>query len=411
MAILLYVSIVSISSALDPQELVGLSKEKIIHAYFLAGFPYRDILEFLLLFHNIKMTLRQLHRVLRKKNLFRKNKNTSTKEIVNSVAEEIKESGSSYGYRFVHQKLIMKGVKSNRELVRLTLKELDPIGVRNRSTKKFTRRRYTSVGPNYMWHIDGYDKLKPFGFAIHGAIDGYSRKILWLQVGSSNNNPKVIASYYLDCVSKLNNTIPMVVRSDRGSENVTLAGIQQYFRRNGMDNFAGMNSFRYGLSTANQRIEAWWSQLRRHKANWWMNFFKDMTTEGLFDSSNEVHLQCIRFCFLPILQKELHDTVELWNNHYIRASKNGECIPGRPDVLYYTPESSGGRDCKLEVNDRDLTIAYSLCEKLPYLGCTDEFLQLITLVMRDGNLSMPTNAGEAKGLFEYVINEINQLSD
>ena len=29
-----------------------------------------------------------------------------------------------------------------------------------------------------MWHIDGYDKLKPFDFAIHGAIDGYSRKIL-----------------------------------------------------------------------------------------------------------------------------------------------------------------------------------------------------------------------------------------
>ena len=80
-----------------------------------------------------------------------------------------------------------------------------------------------------MWHIDGYDKLKPFGFAIHGAIDGYSRKILWLHIGSSNNNLRVIASYHLDCVSKLNNVIPMIVRSDRGTENVALAGIQQYF--------------------------------------------------------------------------------------------------------------------------------------------------------------------------------------
>ena len=34
-----------------------------------------------------------------------------------------------------------------------------------------------------MWHVDGYDKLKPFSFAIHSAIDGYSRKILWLHVG------------------------------------------------------------------------------------------------------------------------------------------------------------------------------------------------------------------------------------
>ena len=23
-----------------------------------------------------------------------------------------------------------------------------------------------------MWHLDGYDKLKPFGFAVHACIDG-----------------------------------------------------------------------------------------------------------------------------------------------------------------------------------------------------------------------------------------------
>ena len=28
--------------------------------------------------------------------------------------------------------------------------------------------------PNFLWHCDGYDKLKPFGIAIHGCIDGYS---------------------------------------------------------------------------------------------------------------------------------------------------------------------------------------------------------------------------------------------
>ena len=28
-------------------------------------------------------------------------------------------------------------------------------------------------GPNHVWHLDGYDKLKPFGFPIHACIDGY----------------------------------------------------------------------------------------------------------------------------------------------------------------------------------------------------------------------------------------------
>ena len=67
-----------------------------------------------------------------------------------------------------------------------------------------------------MWSLDGYDKLKAYGFAIHGCIDAYvklfsfvsellplsrySRKLLWLQVSTANNDPHVIARYYLNCV-------------------------------------------------------------------------------------------------------------------------------------------------------------------------------------------------------------------
>ena len=93
--------------------------------------------------------MRHLHRILRKQKLFRKIKNVSSKEILNSVVEELKESGSSYGYRFIHQ-LEWKGLPKNRQLVRLALKALDPEGVKNRSLKKFRRRKYTSVEPNYM---------------------------------------------------------------------------------------------------------------------------------------------------------------------------------------------------------------------------------------------------------------------
>jgi len=31
---------------------------------------------------------------------------------------------------------------------------------------------YFIQGPKYCWHIDGNDKLVPYGFAIHGGIDG-----------------------------------------------------------------------------------------------------------------------------------------------------------------------------------------------------------------------------------------------
>ena len=59
-----------------------------------------------------------------------------------------------------------------------------------RSRQRLNRRYYTlkvssvsqkmhvvaaisTQGPNFCWHIDGLDKLKTYGFAVHGCIDGY----------------------------------------------------------------------------------------------------------------------------------------------------------------------------------------------------------------------------------------------
>jgi len=42
--------------------------------------------------------------------------------------------------------------------------------------------------------MDGYDKLKTYRLCCtSGAIDGFSRRVMWLSVFHTNNNPKVIA--------------------------------------------------------------------------------------------------------------------------------------------------------------------------------------------------------------------------
>lgn len=55
------------------------------------------------------------------------------------------------------------------------LQELNPQGTEQRTRHRFVRRTYHPMGPKYLWHVDGYDKLKPFGFGISGCIDGFSR--------------------------------------------------------------------------------------------------------------------------------------------------------------------------------------------------------------------------------------------
>ena len=148
------------------------------------------------------------------------------------------------------------GITTDQETVRLTLKALDPEGVICRSRNRLKRRIYIFKGPNYMWHIDGYDKLKPFGFAIHRCMDGYSRKIIWLKALPSNNDPRIITDICIKCISK-SMIVPQILQADRGSENVLIAGLHRFFRREHGDAFSGVRSFRCGSSTAYQRIEAW----------------------------------------------------------------------------------------------------------------------------------------------------------
>ena len=132
---------------------------------------------------------------------FRRYRKSNITEVTQAILQNFSGSSKSFGYRLMHQKLCVDGFIDNRETVRILLKVLDADGAELRSPHRLARRVYFSVGPNYLWHMDRYDKIKPYGFEIYDAIDGFSRKILWLRVSSSNNNPKVIASSYMDCIS------------------------------------------------------------------------------------------------------------------------------------------------------------------------------------------------------------------
>ena len=45
---------------------------------------------------------------------------------------------------------------------------------------------------------------------------------------------------------------PIAVRGDCGTENVFVAGVQRFLRRDCQEDFAGFKSFMYGTSVANQ---------------------------------------------------------------------------------------------------------------------------------------------------------------
>ena len=155
--------------------------EELIVTYFRRGFLYQDILKLVKKRCDITLSIRTFHSIRKGLKLKRKNVSFLTNELINDVQESIESGGENRGYRNIRQRLIQKGKPYTFNSVRLALKSIDPDGVARRSKHRLKRRKYINCGPNYVWHIDGNDKLKPFGFCIHAGIDGFSRKILCLK--------------------------------------------------------------------------------------------------------------------------------------------------------------------------------------------------------------------------------------
>ena len=92
-------------------------------------------------------------------------------------------------------------VNISKEHVRKALVDIDPEGVSMRKKKTIKRREYETNGPFNVFHIDGNNKLKRFGFALHGYIDGFSRKLILLFVSTTNSDPLVVANLYLKAIT------------------------------------------------------------------------------------------------------------------------------------------------------------------------------------------------------------------
>lgn len=388
----------------------ALTREEIIENYFNLGLTASEIALFLVSVHGIRISLRHLKRILRQLGCTRRRHPSDLNEVVQAVEEELRGSGSLLGYRAMHQRLINQyGLVTTREVVRHVLRIFDPEGVEYRSRHRLRRRLYRCKGPNYLWHIDGYDKLKPCGFCIHGAIDGFSRRIVWLEVASSNNDPRIIAQYFLDYVRQLGGTA-RIVRGDRGTENGNLAAIQRFFRRSMNDDFSGDKSFMFGKSTSNQRIEAWWGRLRQGCADWWIEFFKDLRDSGLYCDDNIIHCECLKFCFMDVIQSELHRAAKEWNIHRIRPSSNVESPAGKPDVMYFIPESVDAQDYVTPVDMDEIEIAEDMCAERPQAkGCSPYFRELAEIIMEDEGLELATTAEEALQLYFDLLDFIDDL--
>ena len=148
----------------------------------------------------------------------------------------------------MHQKCLSNGIRAKKEDVRIILSAFYPDASAIRRSRRLSRRQYFAPGPNYIWHIDAYDKLKPHRICISGCIDGFSRKIIWLKAAYTSSDPRVIGGYFIVAVEAFGGC-PRIVCTDLGTENVVVRDIQTYLRSSDVDSRAGEKSYIAGAST------------------------------------------------------------------------------------------------------------------------------------------------------------------
>jgi len=118
---------------------------------------------------------------------------------------------------------------------------------------------------------------------------------------------------------------------------------------------------------------------------------------GMLDTSNVNHVECIRYCFMDVIQDELNNFLLFWNSHRIRHSAGAGCPGGVPDQLYFLPPD-GAHDCGIVVSPATAT-SFSVHVAQPKVCVSDDFREYLDYLTNFYGLGMPAVWQDAVSLF------------
>ena len=140
---------------------------------------------------------------------------------LDNIVRDILSSFPNLGICRMKAHLKAKNVNVTWGHVRCSLWRVDPAGILSRTTQAtlIIRRKCYVPGSLALWHVDGNHNLIRWGFVIHGAIDGFSRKIIYLKC-STNNMASTVLDLFINATNQFG--LPSRVRTDQGVENVDI---------------------------------------------------------------------------------------------------------------------------------------------------------------------------------------------
>lgn len=113
-------------------------------------------------------------------------------EELDSAVSQIKTEHPHVGEVMLNGHLRSRDIVVQRKRLRESIKRVDSGGVESRRRTTISRRVYSLPCPNFIWHLDGNHKLIRWKLVEHGAMDGYSRMLMFLQCSNNNRSETVV---------------------------------------------------------------------------------------------------------------------------------------------------------------------------------------------------------------------------
>ncbi|KAL9614761.1 MAG: hypothetical protein Q9167_000752 [Letrouitia subvulpina] len=265
------------------------------------------------------------------------------RETMQTIVRQELQKGviQGYGRRLVYDHFRQQGYNFPRDKLFSVYRTL-LLDASDRRKNDLQRRRgeYIVPEPNYIWSIDGYDKLRSYGIEIYAALDTYARYVIWVHVGISNRTQTSLLSQYLYAIQAFGQQ-PRFIRLNRGNETSLLASAHHQLQQAYEPGLEFQDCYLYGTNTANQRIEAWWGQMTHSQLFKWRDYFTLLRQEGAF-SEHQVQDQIALYAvYLPIICTEVQEFIQLWNIHQIRKQPDRpNHVAGKPYMLYFHPPAA-----------------------------------------------------------------------
>lgn len=187
---------------------------------------------------------------------------------------------------------------------------------------------YKVRGSNALWHNDGNEKLRPWGFWVHGCVDGHSRLIIYLQC-SSNKRSSTVAALFKQAVQELG--WPSRARGDYGTENnemerllIAYWGLAHRAYLRGRYAFIHYIEKKYSTFIDLSTMFVLSASGETFEKTAWNHFAKSSNTWRchLLDMTNTIHKLCLYLVFQPRIQASLDRSRDAWNHHKIRTERN-----------------------------------------------------------------------------------------